>query len=165
MGGALDSYRAVSAVVRYCPFSGNFYRFRARKGWRKTGFLVGGGYMVIFLFGKNISAARVAWFLMKREWPSHEVDHIDLNKQNNRWINLRLAMPSENCANKPRYSNNSSGFKGVSRFNDRGVIRWRARVGVNGKRISLGVFDSPEEAYAAYVAASAAHHKEFSRVA
>jgi group I intron endonuclease len=46
----------------------------------------------------------------------------------------------------------------------RGVIpegrRWTARIGINGRRVHLGVFDTPEEAHAAYERAVAARIAE-----
>lgn len=166
VAGVNLTYDVVSGHIRYCPLSGSFYRRSRRVGkWRPTGFSGSEGYVIIYLLGRQIAAARIAYLLMTGEWPEYEVDHKNLNRGDNRWSNLRHAKPSQNCANKGRYENNSSGFKGVHEFFSRGVGgRWRARIGVNGRRISLGLFDSPEAAHAAYVAASEMMHKEFSRV-
>jgi len=49
-------------------------------------------------------------------------------------------------------SDNSSGFIGVSMIRRTG--KWQARKTVNGKRISLGIFSSPEEAHAARIDAT-----------
>lgn len=54
----------------------------------------------------------------------------------------------------PAYKNNTSGYKGVSFRKDRGV--WRATIKVNGKNMSLGVFDCAEKAARAYDAAAIA---------
>lgn len=156
-------FEDVSASIKYFPDTGEFYRLRWGR-WIKTGYGQPDGYVIVYFKGRNYSAARVAWLLMTGEWPDGEVDHIDINKSNNVWSNLRLATPSQNCANKPTYKQNTSGKKGVHEFINRGVGgRWRARIGVNGKRISLGLFNSPEEAHEAYIAASRKYHKEFSR--
>jgi hypothetical protein len=37
--------------------------------------------------------------------------------------------------------------------------RWWARIGLNGKNISLGTFECPKEAYEAYLNAKLIHHK------
>ena len=51
-----------------------------------------------------------------------------------------------------RHSNNKSGFRGVSFHNQSG--KWRATIYINRKQKHLGLFDSPEEAHAVYVAAA-----------
>lgn len=90
--------------------------------------------------------------------PPHKcVDHINGNTLDNRKRNLRIASRSQNQHNRGRNKNNTSGFKGVSRY--RG--RWRARITVNWKEIRLGIFDTPEEAFDAYVAAAKEYHGEF----
>jgi hypothetical protein len=90
-----------------------------------------------------------------------EVDHIDGNGLNNCRNNLRLASPSENRRNQRKRSDNSSGFKGVSWYPQRG--KWRALIGINGKIKHLGYFLTAEEAHQAYCLASAEIHREFGR--
>lgn len=89
------------------------------------------------------------------------VDHIDGNSLNNRRSNLRLATVSENAMNRGRTKRNRTGYKGVS-FH-RGNGRWRARIQREGKEHTLGYFDTPEEAFAAYRGAAKILHGEFAR--
>jgi hypothetical protein len=58
---------------------------------------------------------------------------------------------------------NSSGFKGVTWSN--AAKKWVAQITMHRKNRYLGLFDTPEEAHAAYVRASAEVHGEFGRVA
>ena len=88
------------------------------------------------------------------------VDHRDGNGLNNTRANLRIATHTQNMQNRKRHKNNKSGYKGVYR---RRSGKWRAAIRVNGKYISLGSFDTPEEAYAAYCKAAIQYHGEFAR--
>jgi len=89
------------------------------------------------------------------------IDHIDGNKLNNRFRNLREATRSENNSNSKRPANNSSGFKGVSYRKQ--VGRWTAQITVNNKRSHIGYFNTPEAAHAAYVRAAKQSRGEFAR--
>lgn len=55
----------------------------------------------------------------------------------------------------------TTSHKGVYRRNDRS--RWKAAISVNGKQISLGLFDDPEKAAEAYVIAEAKYSAERQR--
>ena len=90
-----------------------------------------------------------------------EIDHVDGNGLNNTRANLRTAIHSENLRNQNVRINNASGFKGVSW--DKSRCKWQAHIGLDFKRISLGRFETKEEAAAAYAKASAAMHGEFGR--
>lgn len=108
-------------------------------------------------------AHQLAWLLSHDEWPPRNIDHIDMDRANNRLSNLRLATPSQNGANRGRQKNNSSGLKGVAW--NKGAKRWRAQIKANGKRRHLGYFDTAEEAHAAYQEAAASLFGDFARTA
>jgi hypothetical protein len=91
------------------------------------------------------------------------VDHIDCDGLNNRRGNLRLATTAQNQHNSRAHKDNSSGFKGVYWCNSN--QKWGASIQVNRKRRYLGSFVTPEEAHAAYCAASSKMHGEFGRIA
>lgn len=156
-------------LLRYEPETGLFFWLVTHKN-RKAGEIAGGKvpggggiiYWTIRVDGIQCRAHRLAWFYMTGEWPKGLIDHEDRNGLNNRWTNLREATVSQNKMNGKRYSSNSCGFKGVSRRTDG---RYRARIGVGGKRVHLGNFADPAEAYAAYVAAAPKYHGEFARIA
>lgn len=80
----------------------------------------------------------------------------------NRKDNLRIATHAQNNQNSRKRQDNSSGFKGVS-WNS-GDKKWCARITSEKKRRFLGNFDTPEQAYYAYVKASEILHKEFARI-
>jgi len=79
-----------------------------------------------------------------------EVDHANRNKLDNRRWNLRRAERWQQVANTGLRSNNTTGFKGVSR---RGQ-RWQAGIRTAGRRRWLGEFDDPTDAARAYDAAA-----------
>lgn len=76
------------------------------------------------------------------------VDHIDRNKTNNHFLNLRYATHSENGQNKNKQSNNTSGFTGVSFHKSRN--KYIARYKLNKKEIFIGYYKTAIEASVAY---------------
>ena len=91
-----------------------------------------------------------------------DVDHINRNTLDNTRANLRLASRAQNAWNSPHNIKNTSGFKGVHWH--RQYNGWMARISVNGKRITLGVRSTPEEAFELYKDAAAQLHGEFARL-
>ena len=88
-------------------------------------------------------------------------DHINGNRLDNQRKNLRRCTKAENNRNRPRQSNNTTGYKGVSRVS--GTDKYRAQIKVNGKKVSLGRFDTAQEAYEKYCEAASQYHGEFIR--
>jgi hypothetical protein len=93
--------------------------------------------------------------------PDCLVDHINGDGLDNRRSNLRLATPEGNARNRGIGRNSTSGVKGVTKH--KGSGKWRAQISMRKTFLHLGLFDTIEEASAAYAAASARLHGEFSR--
>lgn len=77
-----------------------------------------------------------------------EIDHINVDKTDNRKENLRICTHEQNCANRKISSRNTTGFKGVSWDKSRG--KWLSRIKHDGKQINLGRYESVEDAFRAY---------------
>lgn len=98
--------------------------------------------------------------ILGREMTKGErVDHKNGNTLDDTRSNLRLATHAQNMRNSKRRKNNSSGYKGVNFF--RG--KWRAQIQHEKKNITIGMFDTPEQAHEAYCAKALELQGEFAR--
>jgi len=148
----LDQFE-LKRLWHYDPEAGLFTRLVAT-GNGKVGDVAGCrdhyGYIVIGIAGKLYKAHRLAFLYIIGAFPTSEVDHINSVRNDNRWINLRDATRSVNCQNlrKPP-ANNTSGYLGVAWHKQ--SKKWHAKIMVNSKQISLGLFDDACEAGAHYL--------------
>lgn len=110
------------------------------------------GYIKITIKGRAYGAHRVAWLLHYGEWPSKVIDHINGNRADNRITNLRDISHADNLINTTKPAKNRCGYRGVT-WQGFSNNAWRACIGSNGKKKFLGYFKTPEDAYAAYLAA------------
>ena len=150
----------VAELLDYDPLTGIFVwkvgqSNRAQKGSR-AGTNRGGGYRRIAIDGKLIYEHQLAWLLMKGEWPSELIDHIDGNPSNNRISNLRLASRAENAQNLGLRATNTSGRTGVSLHRKSG--KWCAYIVKDGRKYHLGLHATVSAAAAAYETAKAKMH-------
>lgn len=141
-------------MLGYDPLTGIFV-WRVTKSNRAVmgkvaGYRQPSGYWAIKALGKLYRGHRLAWLWMYGRWPACEVDHVDRNRANNSFDNLRLATRQENMRNT-----DSKGYR--SRAG-----KWRAHITVSGRTIELGSFDTPAEARAAYLVARVVHFNDTS---
>lgn len=120
-------------------------------------------YYTVAFRGKGPKVAqRVIWLYMTGKWPPKgiDVDHINGNRLDNRWENLRTVTRSQNMQNQASARGNSlTGVMGISRTPCKSRPRWFARIRVPGGDVKhLGVFDSQEDAHSAYIKAKAELH-------
>lgn len=95
--------------------------------------------------------------------PKIIIDHINRNGIDNRKLNLRTCTHSENKRNSIKVKNSKGSlYKGVV-YNKtgRGKKRWRVRITINNKRISLGRYFTEIEAAVAYNNAAQLYHGNF----
>ena len=151
------------ALLHYDPETGVFVRTKGVQGFA-SGSTAGNhhaasGYVMIGVDRRSYRAHRLAWLYMTGAWPPGDIDHINRDRADNRWAKLRVATRSQNNANAKRRCDNTSGARGVSW--DAKNKRWRAYVGVGGKQLHLGRFDTVEQAVAAQASAFQATYGEF----
>jgi len=92
--------------------------------------------------------------------PKIKADHINHTTLDNQRHNLRPATHTQNKRNmRGVYLNSKSGHRGVGYH--RQSKKWHARIRVNGKLHSLGLFKKIGDAVAAYAAANRHHFGEF----
>ena len=117
------------------------------------------GYVRAWLDNRQYSLHRVAWLYVTGQWPEFYIDHIDGDKTNNRFSNLRDVPHSVNAQNLTRFAKKTkSGLLGVNIV--RGALgdKWTAHISTNRALIHLGTFASPEDAQAAYIQAKRERH-------
>lgn len=109
------------------------------------------GYKTIGIFNKTFHAHRVIWAMVHGDWPECEIDHMNGNRADNKISNLRHVTSRENKRNRCLSKQNTSGFFGVGWH--AGEKKWRAEIGVNGRKVSLGYFTRKADAILARRAA------------
>jgi hypothetical protein len=146
------SQTELKRLLYYEPLSGNFIRLITKCSRAKVGQIAGTthplGYIKICLNKKIYSAHRLAYLYQTGEWPPFEVDHINGNKSDNSWVNLRLATSSQNKANRAKFRGVM--LKGVQKRGN----KFMAIARINCKLKYLGLYDTEEQAHAVYCEAA-----------
>ena len=99
-------------------------------GYRQIGIKVDGKK-------KTFLEHRLCFYYMNGRWPT-EIDHIDRDKQNNAWSNLRECTRAENNRNKVHN-------KGIKKSCQKWTVEFRCE----GKYYYLGRFDTYNQALSA----------------
>ena len=89
-----------------------------------------------------------------------QVDHINMNRLDNRKANLRLCNNSQNHANS--VVRTKSGFKGV--YRDKTRRKWKVVITVRNHAYTIGRYDSKEDAAIMYNTAAQIFFGEFARL-
>ena len=160
-GVKMITQERIKELLSYDPKTGVFINLTQRANNIKIGSIAGNkrsdGYIQIQLDKKSYRAHQLAWLYVYGELPEKSLDHINEKKDDNRVSNLRLAIEQENPHNQSSpQTNNTSGFRGVN-WHKRDK-KWRAQIKLKGKKICLGNFNTPEEAYEAYLRAKRELH-------
>jgi len=102
-------------------------------------------------------------FILGVDDPKIFVDHKNGNGLDNRRENLRTSTNRDNCRNRGKQKNNTSGFKGVVVIRSTGSYRCNfvIREGERRKYICSKTFKTPEEAALKYNELARQYHGEF----
>lgn len=164
----LERYQHFAEQLRYDPETGLFWwREAGRKrvlnkpagsknnhGYWTLGACVEGKFL-------RVSGHRLAYFITVGSLPE-EVDHINNDRLDNRWVNLRECTVIENRRNRTSRKGSSSQFLGVHWCNT--YKKWRASINSEGKYSTLGRFDCEKEAASHYNLAAMELYGEFANL-
>jgi len=125
------------------------------------------GYLAVGLSKKGVSTKCCIHKLLAQEWVANPdgkkcVDHIDGDKLNNHWENLRWATYAENSRNRAKRANATSSYYGVSWSKQSN--KWTAQIEIEGKRTNLGFYTDEKKAAQAFNKAAIEHYGEYARL-
>lgn len=113
------------------------------------------GYRQVSIDGRLYRAHRVAWLMHTGAWPEMEIDHINMDRLDNRFANLRDVSHAVNKQNEKHARKGSrSGLLGVCAWRN----KFKAQIRTGKKNQCLGVFETPADAHAAYIKAKRRQH-------
>jgi hypothetical protein len=117
------------------------------------------GYRIIVISSKWYRAARLAWLYVHWQWPKETIDHIDRNRSNDSIINLRDIPQRGQRQNQKCLCTSTTGLLGVHKAHPGAKSKpYQAYITINGTFKHLGMFKTPEEAHATYIAAKRELH-------
>ena len=144
----MPTQQELRELFHYDPLTGDLYR---KCGFRKK------RYDYVSVDGRTYLKHRVIWTLVHGDLPKGRViDHINRNGYDNRLENLRAVSQQDNIKNRPLDKRNKCGVPGIYLYPR--YKRWKATIGVNGKTIVLGFFDSLDAAIEARRNAETVHN-------
>ena len=95
------------------------------------------GYRIISINRRPYPVHRLIFLYINGNFPT-EVDHINGNRLDNRWCNLRDVTRKENRLNSANRKDNTSGVSGLSKLKWKTGRTWDIYINHNGNRINLG---------------------------
>lgn len=130
----------------YDPITGKLTHRTPQHGKQagdKIGSITTNGYLKASVANSEYLVHRLIWLYQTGYMPE-QVDHIDHNRMNNKWDNLREVANVTNSMNTSLSSNSTTKINGVSFMKTRN--KYRATITIAGKQKHLGLFDTVEQA-------------------
>jgi hypothetical protein len=140
---------AIEKGFTYNPMTGNIYGVKGKliTSRNAEGYIFP-GVLLEKKFYKFLGHT-FAWYVTYNKMPDNQIDHINGVRDDNRISNLRDVTIQHNQWNQTK-------AKGCS-WHKRDK-KWKSQIGVDGKQIHLGYFDTEIEARQAYLDAKKQHH-------
>ena len=143
----LPSLEVLRELLSYNPKTGALtfltFNHRHRKGDQLTR-ISGQGYLVWTFEYRTYYAHRIAWKLHTESEPPEVVDHVNRNRSDNRWSNLRASDQTNN-----RYNTTPWGIQSLPGVQRRGNYFY-AKLRANKQQLYLGSFQTEMDAHLAY---------------
>ena len=142
--------KQLKSHLHYCQNTGEFTWKINSRNKRNKGQIAGcirkglNAYRLISIDQIQYRAHRLVWLYITGKFPENEIDHINGNKSDNRFANLRDIKNIENHRNRKRPIDNTSGCIGVNWHKTNKA--WQAKITVNGKTLFLGLFQDIDHA-------------------
>lgn len=86
---------------------------RGKPGSR-AGTITKSGYVQVSVNKRTYVGHRIAWALVTGQWPQQTIDHINGERADNRWHNLRCATQSQQQGNRPHNCDGLAKIRGLS---------------------------------------------------
>ncbi|EPL2137987.1 TPA: hypothetical protein MI728_003732 [Klebsiella aerogenes] len=154
--------RTLKGLMVYSPKSGVFTWINPPQGHEEllgeqAGSPANGNktYWLIQIDGKKYKRSHLAHLFMTGKMPSGIIDHINGNSLDDRWMNIRDTTYAINAQNRLVGKPGRELPMGVKKLKSG---RYLARIGVGRKSVSLGTFDTVEEAKSAYLIGKEKYH-------
>ena len=146
-------------LLHYDPETGQFTwkdSVKGRMAGQRAGCLFDRGYRRVRVNYRFYAEHRLVWLYVTGEWPRHQIDHINGQRDDNRIANLRDVCRSTNAQNQRKaVTGSATGVLGVQR-GYKG--QFNAYISDSGRSRYLGTYPTPEEAHKAYLVAKRAIH-------
>lgn len=154
-------------LLDYDPETGLFTRLVTTSSQAVAGSVVGSdngtGYLRVMVDGRRYCLHKLVWLYVHGSFPHDMLDHINMDKSDNRLCNLREASMSENRCNVGVSAANTSGAKGVC-WHAR-IGKWQVTVGIGKTKQHVGYFSEYDDAVKERDAAARQTHGLFFRSA
>lgn len=146
------------------------WNMEGRHRWRgqQAGYLNPvAGYLVVKIGKYNYQLHRIIWLLETGSFPENLIDHINGDRSDNRFSNLRDATHSQNLQNVKYKSRGEYGmgvrylpfcYRGDTKYARRKPYQATIRIPGRKSALSLGYYETQDEAETAYIKAKLELH-------
>jgi hypothetical protein len=117
---------------------------RGIKPWSVAGYINDQGYKIICLDKTKYRVHRLVWLCETGHAPKGEIDHINGDRTDNRFSNLRDVTRAENKRNVGKPVNNTTGYQNIMWYEP--LKKWHVQISKNSKKNHIGYFLTLNEA-------------------